>query len=137
MQQPRSNALLLLAVMAWLFGGSEIYRRAAIALDGTLVSSTTTCVQPANNRCASQYVVLGSDGNGTRYVAGATDASLPRELPIGTAISKKKWSLDYFLDGQRVDDFPVTFYAGIIVFGVACLGLWIGRFSFGKAPGGS
>lgn len=135
MSRPRSNALLLLAVMACLFGGSEIYRRAAIALDGALVSSTTTCAQPANNRCASQYVVLSSDGNRTSYVAGPTDASLRRGLPVGTAIAKKKWSLDYLLDGRRVDDFPLTFYAGVIAFGVACLGLWIGRFGFGKTPG--
>jgi hypothetical protein len=103
-------------------------------VDGTLVSSTTTCVPPANNRCASEYVVLSSDGTRASYVAGPTDASLPRELPVGTAISKRKWSLDYALNGQRVEDFPVLFYTGVLAFGVVCLCLWGARFSFGRAP---
>lgn len=134
MPQPRSNAFLLLAVMAWLFGGSEIYRRADFAVDGTLVSSTTTCVQPTKNRCASEYVVQSNDGVRTSFVAGSTDSSLPRELPVGTVISKSRWSIDYFLNGQRVDDFPVVFYAVVMTFGVLCLCLWGARFSFGRTP---
>jgi hypothetical protein len=134
MPLPRSNAFLLLAVMAWSFGGSEIYRRGVFAVEGTLVSSTTTCVQPANNRCASEYVVLSSDGVRTSYVAGPTDASLPRDLPVGTVISKRRWSIDYFLNGQRVDDFPVMFYAVVMAFGVLCLCLWVMRFSLGRSP---
>ena len=114
---------LVLALLLWGIAGGEIYKRAAIELNGTVASSETHCMQPANNRCGTHYVVEGRDGSRAAYASGPTDGSLPTGLPIGTAIAKSKWALSYSINGRRVDDFPVRVYCGVLVFGLI-LGVW-------------
>jgi hypothetical protein len=111
---------VLFAVVAWLFAGSEIYLRAAIELNGTVVSSETSCMQPANNRCATQYIVEAPDRSRHTYIAGPTDKALPRRLPVGTVINKDKWQLFYSINGREVNDFPVVFYSTILMLGLMC-----------------
>ena len=112
--------LVPLALLIWLFAGHEIYQRAAVSLDGTVVSSETSCVQPYNNRCDTTYVVEGLDHTRSTYVAGPTDESLERRLPVGTFIRKDKWSLTYSVNGKKISDFPVVFYGGLMGFGLLC-----------------
>jgi hypothetical protein len=109
-----------LALLIWLFAGNEIYQRAAISLDGTVVSSKTSCVQPYDNRCATAYVVERRDHTQSTYVAGPTDESLERRLPVRTVIRKKKWSLTYTVDARIVNDFPIGFYGGLMALGLLC-----------------
>jgi hypothetical protein len=47
----------------------------------------------------------------------ATDASLPRSMPVGTYLKKQKWHLYYERNEQRVNDFPIVFYQ--VTFGIA------------------
>lgn len=108
------------ALLIWLFAGHEIYQRANVVLNGVIVTSKTDCVQPYNNRCATEYVVESADHAHVVYVAGPTDASLRRRLPVGTRIRKDKWSLTYFVNGKKVDDFPTRFYGGLMLFGLMC-----------------
>jgi len=115
---PVTYGPVLFAIAAWLFAGSEIYGRAAIELNGTVVSSETSCMQPANNRCATQYRVEAPGGSGQTYIAGPTDKSLRRRLSVGTVINKDKWRLSYAINGQAVNDFPVVFYSSILVLGL-------------------
>jgi hypothetical protein len=109
-----------LALLIWLFAGHEIYQRAAISLHGTVVSSETGCVQPYNNRCDTTYVVEGQDQTRSTYVAGPTDESLERRLPVGTSIRKDKWALTYSVNDRKISDFPIGFYGGLMAFGLLC-----------------
>lgn len=111
-----------------MLAGFPIYSRLAIDVNGTVVASQVTCVQPGNNRCVTRYVVRNADGMQTNYVAAATDGALPRDIPVGSVISKAKWSFRYDLNGQLVDDFPAVFYSGLTLLGLVCIGLWIARF---------
>ncbi len=129
MAAERSNLFLVAAFMAWMLAGYPIYTRLAIAVNGTVISSQVTCVQPRKNRCVTRYVVRSTDGTQTNYAAGAADGALQRDMPVGTVISKARWSFAYFLNGERVDDFPVVFYSGLILLGVLCIGLWVVRFN--------
>ena len=116
MKPPPNKPYLFFAVvgvLGLLFSAGEIYARASIALRGTIVSSKTDCVQPYNNRCASVYLIEDSRGTRTEYVAGPTDHSLKRALPVGTSIDKSRWSLTYVVNGHRIDDFPRYFYSGV------------------------
>jgi len=108
------------ALLIWLFAGHEIYQRAAISLHGTVVSSETSCVQPYNNRCDTTYVVEAQDQTRSTYVAGPTDESLERRLPVGTVIRKDKWALTYSVNNRKISDFPAVFYGGLMAFGVLC-----------------
>lgn len=120
-----------LAVLALLFAGNEIYQRAVVELSGTVTLSETTCVQPYNNRCSTKYVVTGENGSYATYVAGSSDASLERYLPVGTLVNKRKWSLVYSVNGKQISDFPIKFYDGVILVGMLCA--WSGALSF-KGP---
>jgi hypothetical protein len=117
---------LFFGLLTWVFACSEIYQRAALQLDGRVVASATGCQQPANNRCATTYVVEAQDGSRATYVAGPTDHSLQRWLAVGTIMRKDRWRLFYAIDGRKVDDFPVIFYATILVFGSGCA-LWASK----------
>ena len=118
------RALLSFGVMMSLLAASEIYQRAAIQLDGTISSSKTSCVQPENNRCATVYVVEDHNGSKTEYVAGPTDHSLLRRLPVGTEIVKSKWSLNYSIDQKLNRDFPTKLYFTLFGTGLCCA-IWL------------
>lgn len=114
--------LIIVAVLLWLFAGTEIYQRAVIELNGTVVSSETSCIQPQNNRCATEYVIEAPNHSRIMYIAGPTDKALRRRLPVGTKIVKAKWALTYSINGQRINDFPIFFYGGLLVLGLCCVG---------------
>ena len=114
------RALLFFGMMMSLLAASEIYQRAVIHLDGTIISSQTTCVQPENNRCATVYIVESRNGSKTTYIAGPTDDSLLRRLPVGTEIVKGKWSLNYSVDQKLNRGFPTKFYFILLGVGLCC-----------------
>lgn len=114
------RALLFFGVMMSLLAASEIYQRSAIQLDGTVISSETSCVQPENNRCDTVYIVERSDHSRVEYIAGPVDHSLRRRLPVGTNIVKNKWALDYTINGVINRDFPTKVYFVSLGIGLCC-----------------
>lgn len=118
------NPLVLGIWSLWMIGAFGFYTlgtRLWTQLDGVVVSSRDI---PATRgpRYATEYILRGPDGRETAYAAGPTDSSLPRSMPVGTTLKKKRWHLDYEQDGQRVDDFGLTFYLVILATGCGALG---------------
>ncbi len=117
--------------LVWAFGFQTVWARYITEVSGTVIeardvpSSTTP-------RYATEYVVRGSDGRDRSYVAGATDASLDRSLPVGTRINKVRGQLDYERDGVIIK-FPSGFYALVSV-GVLALVLWVGSRALAHWP---
>ena len=105
---PNHLFLASAAILCFLFGANEIVQRLLIEVEGSIISSQTT----TGNRPASIYLVLAPNGTQHQYIAGATDQSLPRQLPAGTHITKKKYELVWERDGKIVNDFPLYFYIG-------------------------
>ena len=103
--------------MFLLMALSTTIGRLLIDVDGVIVAREMT----TGYRRAAIYSINGSSGTRT-YAAGATDASLPRDLPIGSHLTKHRWELGYTLDGQRVSNFPITFYG--VSFGIGVSLLW-------------
>lgn len=107
------------ADLCFLFSSNEILQRALIRVEGSIVSSQT----PTGNRPVTYYIVRGADGVNREYVAGATDSSLPRGLPVGTYIKKEKYKLSWQENQNIIADFPLYFYMGI--YGIAlALAYW-------------
>jgi hypothetical protein len=110
----RPGVLALFGAWLLFMGGNELLGRLWIQVDGTVVSADTT----TGNRPVTRYVVRRSDGQNTNYVAGPTDASLPRRLPLGTVLRKERGHLSFALDGQEIGGFPVLTYGALILAGL-------------------
>jgi hypothetical protein len=115
-------ATLVAVWILWGFGYETVWARLTIEIDGTIAARHEV---HASGRRGTAYVVRTSDGGEREYVAGATDASLSRDMPIGTAIVKRKWHLSYLRDGIPIDDFPIYAYSGTFGLALVCL-LWAG-----------
>ena len=119
------NPFLLLAFGLFIilcFGIGTVGQRLQIELDGVVVSSHDRSAKGAP-RYVTEYILRGDDGHKFVYLAGPTDASLPRSLPVGTRLSKQKWRLDYMENGQPINDFPINFYGIVLGIGLALI-LW-------------
>ena len=101
----------------WGFGYQTVGVRLITQLNGVVVSRRDIPSTGAP-RYATEYTLRGPDGHESIYTAGPTDASLPRSMPIGTFLKKRRWHLDYEKNGQRVDDFGVFFYGVVSAAGL-------------------
>lgn len=123
--RPREIAPVMLIAVAimifWSFGVESVGRRLVIELDGVVIARQQIPRTWSKHGTGMTYVVRGADGVDRPYVAGGTDASLPRDIPIGTYLQKRKWELSYFRNGSRIDDFPRLFYSGLGGIALACL----------------
>jgi len=95
----------------WGFGWNTVGRRLLTVIDGVIVARRAV---PS----ATEYTVRGDDGSEHVFLAGATDASLPGDIPVGTRIRKKLWDLDYEQDGRR-ESFPWIFYSSVVGIGLS------------------
>jgi hypothetical protein len=100
--------------LIWAFGYQAVWQRAKVELNGTVISSVD---RPAKNapRYFSEYVVKSDAGLDQTYIAGPTDASLQRSLPVGTRVVKNRGELSYEINGSLVE-FPKYFYGGVLAF---------------------
>lgn len=110
---PQSVVLTLFALwLLWGFGFQTLWVRYTTELEGVVVYSHDT-PSKGTPRYATEYVIRDASGHDADYVAGATDASLDRSIPVGSRIEKKWGQFSYELDGQR-RSFPVAFYSAIM-----------------------
>ncbi len=116
---------LVLAVWSiWMIGGFGFYtlgNRLWAQLDGIVITSRDI-PSTRGPRYVTEYILRGPDARESLYTAGSTDSSLPRSMPVGTSLKKKRWHLDYERDGRRISDFSLPFYLGILAIGFGCLG---------------
>jgi hypothetical protein len=95
----------------WGFGWNTVGRGLLTVIDGVIVARRAVS-------SATEYTVRGDDGSEQVVSSGATDASLPGDMPVGTRIRKKLWHLDYELDGQR-ESFPWVIYSSVLGIGLS------------------
>jgi hypothetical protein len=93
--------------------------RLLIEADGLVVARQTVY----DPRRATVYTMRTPSGRSFSLESGATDASLSRDLPVGSRVTKRKWDLAYTVDGRTVSDFSTTFYG--IVFAIGASFVWL------------
>jgi hypothetical protein len=106
----------------WSFGYNTFWARLNTEIEGTITAKHAVST---SGRSGTIYIVRDSYGTNREYVAGATDASLSRDLTVGTVIAKRRWQITSLKDGVTVYDFPTVFYVAIIGAAFACL-IWGG-----------
>jgi len=111
----------------WGFGWETVGLRLKTDVDGIIVASRDIPSTGAP-RYVTEYTVRGADGNAQVFLAGPTDGSLPRSMPVGTHIRKKRWHLGYERDGRR-EGFPYIFYSVFLAIGLGLVirGIFIFR----------
>jgi hypothetical protein len=118
---PNPIVLLLFGLwIIWGFGFDTVGRRLEVQLDG-VVTSSRDIPTTRGPRFATEYTLRGPDGQDHIYVAGFTDASLPRSMPVGTYLKKQRWHLDYERNRRHVDDFPIFFYQVMLGIALGCV----------------
>lgn len=89
--------------MTWI-GVSTAWRRLDLQLDGQVIASRD--IPPTRGpRYATEYTLRAENGREEKYLAGCTDDSLPRSMPVGTYLKKQRWQLFYERNGEKVDDY--------------------------------
>jgi hypothetical protein len=118
---PQPTIVLFISALwvSWGFGYQAVWQRFTTEVDGVVISSRDIPLKGAP-RYSTEYVVRDASGGDHRYIAGATDASLERSLPVGTEIRKEWGSLDYEVNGEKIR-FPTYFYSAMC--GVALFSL--------------
>jgi hypothetical protein len=111
----RPIGLLLFGIfILYGFGYQTVWQRLTLDVQGTVISSYSFPSLGAQ-RYATSYKIESADGSNFSYIAGATDASLARGLPVGTEIQKRRWYLGYWVNNTWCP-FPVASYI-VFLFG--------------------
>jgi hypothetical protein len=135
LNKPKGRPIVLFALALWLFWGfgyQTVWRRLLMDVEGTVISARDVTSPLAPSRRGTEYVILSPAGRTIHYIAGATDASLSRDIPIGAHIKKQQWQLSYEQDGQRID-FPTPFYVVMLSIAVGIV-VWGGRLKVQELP---
>ncbi len=118
----KPTALLVVALwIFWGFGYQTVGKRLVSQVDGTVISRRNVAYPVAPARYSTEYIVRGLDGQNHVYVAGPTDASLPRTVPVGTTLKKLRWHWAYEENGQVIDSFGWVFYGVVLAIGTTLL----------------
>jgi hypothetical protein len=132
MKAPPRTAIILLCAAIWIlwaFGYETVWARFTTQVRGVIVGGRDVPYKGAP-RYGTEYVVRDVNGHESFYVAGATDASLQRSMPVGVNIDKEWGRLDYDVNGKLVG-FLIYFYSAILGIAVLCLfcPAWMWRFA--------
>jgi hypothetical protein len=110
---------------AFAFGGAVFLFMALSTIGGRLLTEVDGVITErqltTGHRPAAIYTVRNSSGSTSSFTAGSTDASLPRDLPIGSHVTKRKWELGYTLHGRQISDLSVAVYGSILSLAVCML----------------
>jgi hypothetical protein len=122
LREAAPGILLLLAIgLFWTFGYNGIWHRLQIDVEGTVTARQDLPQNKYTHGPTTLYTLRTSDGAFLEYTATRTDPSLPRTIPVGVNVTKRKGEMVYFLNGRRIDDFPLQAYVIFLGFGTAFL----------------
>ena len=110
--------VLVIGFALGLIGMMNIYRRASFTAQGTIVSSKSNCLNGQHARCSSTYVLAKVGSASETFIAVPAEYSLPKLLPVGTRVDKKKWHLTYSINGVEEGGYSAASSAALIAFGI-------------------
>jgi hypothetical protein len=114
--------LLILAIMIfWTFGYLGVWHRLQIDVEGTVTARQDFPQNKYTHGPTTRYILKKGDGTIREYTATHADPSLPRTIPVGVHVTKRKGELFYFLNNRRIDDFPLKICVILLSFGTGFL----------------
>lgn len=110
--------LLILAIgIFFTVGCNGLWHRLQIDVDGIVTARQDFPRTSSTHGPTTRYTLKQDDGTVRTYLATNSDPSLPRTIAVGVHVTKHKGETFYFLNGQRIDNFPLHTY--VIALGVA------------------
>jgi len=129
LNKPQPNSIIFVLFATWIvwgFGYQTLFARLMTDVEGTVISTQDVPYPLAPARHGTENVFKNPEGRTLNYIAGPTDASLPRSMPVGTYIKKRRWHFSYERDGQPVDEFGIVFYLVFLAVAVGCV-VWAAK----------
>jgi hypothetical protein len=126
--RPLPLAIFALLIL-YICGFQVAWPRLILQVEGKVVSSQDVPSTGAP-RYATYYLIQAPNGQIFPYVAGCTDASLPRSLPVGTNIIKRRWEWKPRLNGAGPSDNTTIFYLAASGTAIGCLAWCTYRIAF-------
>jgi hypothetical protein len=117
LREAAPGILLIFAIgIFFTVGFNGLWHRLQIDVDGTVTARQDFARTSSTHGPTTRYTLKKDDGTVRTYMATDSDPSLPRTIPIGVHVTKHKGETFYFLNGQRIDNFPLHNY--VIALGV-------------------
>ena len=113
--------LVLALVILPTLGYNGVWQRYQIDLEGTVTARQDFPQNKYTHGPTTRYTLKMGDGTMREYTATTHDPSLPRNIPVGVHVAKRKGELFYFQNGRRIDDFPLKAYVIVLSFGIVFL----------------
>jgi hypothetical protein len=113
--------LVFAIVIFFMFGYLGVWHRLQIDVEGTVTARQDFPQNKYTHGPTTRYTLKMGDGTIREYTATTPDPSLPRTIPVGVHVTKRKGELFYFLNGRRIDDFPLKICVILLSFGTAFL----------------
>jgi hypothetical protein len=118
-QLKKPQTLLLIGIAILCFHAYTTYDRLQLEVIGKIVSLEKSHYPNHPNRPFTVYQVQDlSTGKMFNYKAKGIDPSLSLNLTVGSFVEKRKWSLNYYVNQKKVEDFPQAIYFAGIFMGV-------------------
>ena len=127
--KPNPMVLILFGLFfLWGFGWETVGHRLLVDIDGVIVASRDVPSTGAP-RYATEYTIRRPSGDEQVFTAGPTDASLPRSMPVGTQIRKRRWHLGFERNGIQIAYPEIYFYDAVMAcgFGMVVWGVLVWR----------
>jgi hypothetical protein len=118
--KPPATPVLMIVAGLWMMyvaGYATVLPRLLTDVNGVVTSSVDNPYRGAA-RYVSEYTILQKNHTVTYYIAGPSDSSLARGLPVGTTILKKKWALNYKINGHDARPFSEGVYLTVLLAGI-------------------
>jgi hypothetical protein len=113
--------LLLALVILPTLGYNGVWQRYQIDLQGTVTARQDFPPNKYTHGPTTRYTLKMGDGTIREYTATHSEPSLPRTIPIGVTVTKRKGEMFYSLNGRRIDDFPLKTYVIGLGVGIASM----------------
>jgi hypothetical protein len=112
--------LLIFAIgIFWTAGYNGVWYRARIDVEGTVTARKDFPPNKYTHGPTTRYTLKTGDGTIREYTATHAEPSLPRTIPVGVSVTKRKGEMFYSLNGRRIDDFPLRTYVIVLGVGIA------------------
>lgn len=122
LREAAPGILLVFAIgIFWTVGYNGVWHRLRLDVEGTVTARRDFPQNKYTHGPTTRYTLKKADGTIREYTASRNEPSLPRTIPVGVNVTKRKGEIFYALNGRRIDDFPLTTYVILLSFGTAFL----------------